>query len=164
MSRTTLQRRTMGAPFISTIAREVDQLQDSIRRMFENPFTVGTEPFAFAQPIGWFPAVEITESDNELTMSAELPGLDRTDVKIDLDGNMLTLRGEKRAEKIEEGKQKEYHIEERTYGAFQRSFTLPMNVDSEKISADFDKGVLTVHLPKSRTTETHGREIAINEK
>lgn len=164
MTRTTLQRRAMGAPFMSNIAREVDQLQDSIRRMFENPFTAATEPFPFAQPIGWFPAVEITESDNELTMSAELPGLDRKDVKIDLDGNMLTLRGEKREEKVEEGKQKEYHIEERTYGAFQRSFTLPMNVDNEKITADFDKGVLTVHLPKSRTTTTHGREIAINEK
>lgn len=164
MTRTTLQRRAMGAPFMSNIAREVDQLQDSIRRMFENPFAAATEPFAFAQPIGWFPAVEITESDNELTMSAELPGLDRKDVKIDLDGNMLTLRGEKREEKVEEGKQKEYHIEERTYGAFQRSFTLPMNVDNEKITADFQKGVLTIHLPKSRTTTTQGREIAINEK
>jgi len=164
MTRTTLQRRAMGAPFMSNIAREVDQLQDSIRRMFENPFSTATEPFAFAQPIGWFPAVEITESENELTMSAELPGLDRQDVKIDLDGNTLTLRGEKREEKVEEGKQKEYHIEERTYGAFQRSFTLPMNVDSEKITADFDKGVLTVHLPKARTATARGREIAINEK
>jgi HSP20 family protein len=164
MTRTTLQRRTMGAPFMSNIAREVDQLQDSIRRMFENPFSSAAEPFAFAQPIGWFPAVEITESESELTMSAELPGLDRKDVKIDLEGNLLTLRGEKREEKVEEGKQKEYHIEERTYGAFQRSFTLPMNVDSEKITADFDKGVLTVHLPKTKTAAARGREIAINEK
>ena len=121
-------------------------------------------PHSFAQPIGWFPAVEITESENELTMSAELPGLDRTDVKIDLDGNMLTLRGEKREEKVEEGKQKEYRIEERIYGAFQRSFTLPMNVDIETITADFDKGVLTVHVPMTKTTPARGREIAINSK
>ena len=160
---TTLQRRALGTPFMSNIAREVDHLQDSIRRMFDNPFTAATEPLPFAQPIGWFPAVEISESDNELTMTAELPGLDRNDVKIDLDGNMLTLRGEKREEKIEEGKEKEYHIEERTYGAFQRSFTLPLTVDSEKITADFDKGVLTVRLPKSQTPTPRGREITINE-
>ena len=163
MTRTSLQRRAMAAPFMTNIAREVDQLQDSIRRMFENPFTA-TEPFAFAQPLGWFPAVEITESDNDLLMTAELPGLDRKDVKIDLDGNVLTLRGEKKEETVEEGKQKEYHIEERSYGAFQRSFTLPLTIDSEKITADFDKGVLTVRLPKSGASLPHGREIAINEK
>lgn len=164
MTRTTLQRRAMGAPFMSNIAREVDQLQDSIRRMFENPFAAATEPFAFAQPIGWFPAVEITESDNELTMTAELPGLDRKDVKIDLDGNMLTLRGEKREEKVEEGKQKEYHIEERTYGAFQRSFTLPPNIDVDKITASFDKGVLTLQMPKMAEVKPRGREITIAAK
>ena len=164
MTRTTLQRRAMGTPFMSNIAREVDHLQDSIRRMFENPFSVTAEPLSFAQPIGWFPAVEITESDNELTMTAELPGLDRKDVKVDLDGNLLTLSGEKREERIEEGKAKEYHIEERTFGAFQRSFTLPLTVDAEKITADFEKGVLTVRLPKSRTTPPKGRQITINEK
>jgi HSP20 family protein len=164
MTRTKLQRRAMGTPIMSSIAREVDQLQDSIRRMFENPFTVAAEPFPFTQPIGWFPAVEITESDTELTMTAELPGLDRKDIKIDLEGDTLTLRGEKRDERIEEGKEKEYHIEERVYGAFQRSFTLPMNVDSEKITADFDKGLLTVRMPKTVTSAPRGREIAINEK
>jgi HSP20 family protein len=164
MSRTTLQRRALGTPFMTNIAREVDHLHDSIRRMFDNPFTVVNEPLSFPQPVGWFPAVEIAEFDNELTMTAELPGLDREDVKIDLDGNLLTLRGEKREEKIEEGKEKEYHIEERTYGAFQRSFTLPLTVDSEKITADFDKGVLMVRLPKSRTATPRGREIPINEK
>src|SRR6476469_467209 len=56
---TTLQRRALGTPFMSNIAREVDHLQDSIRRMFDNPFTVAAEPLPFAQPIGWFPAVEI---------------------------------------------------------------------------------------------------------
>ena len=164
MTRTTLQRRAMGTPFMSNIAREVDHLHDSIRRMFDNPFTVATEPLPFAQPIGWFPAVEISESENELLMTAELPGLDRQDVKIDLEGNMLTLRGEKREVKIEDGKEKEYHVEERMYGAFQRSFTLPLTVDVEKITADFEKGVLTVHLPKSRTATPRGREITINEK
>lgn len=164
MNRTKLQRRAMGAPIMSSIAREVDQLQDSIRRMFDNPFTVATEPLPFAQPIGWFPAVEITESDTELTMTAELPGLDKNDIKLDLEGDLLTLRGEKRDERIEEGKDKQYHIEERMYGVFQRSFTLPMNIDSEKITADFDKGILTVRLPKSEKSTPRGREIAINAK
>ena len=164
MTRTTLQRRALGTPFMTNIAREVDHLQDSIRRMFDNPFTSINDPLAFPQPVGWFPAVEITESANELTMTAELPGLDREDIKIDLDANMLTLRGEKREARMEEGKEKEYHIEERMYGAFQRSFTLPLTVDSEKITADFEKGVLTVRLPKSASARPRGREIAINDK
>lgn len=161
MARTQLQRRSLGSPFMSTLARDMDQLQENIRRTFENPFSMTTEPF-FSQTIGWLPAVDVTESDNELKMTVELPGLDSKDVKIEIEGNMLTLSGEKRAERVEEGKDKQYYLEERTFGAFQRSFTLPPSIADDKINATFDKGLLTLHLPKGKVNTNRGREIPIN--
>lgn len=160
MTSTKLQRRAFAAPFMSTIAREMDQLQSSIRRMFENPMAPAMEPFAFPEPIGWFPPVEISESGTELTMSVELPGLDRKDVHVELDGDVLTLRGEKQEERTED-KDKQYHLVERSYGAFQRSFTLPASVDRDRITADFDKGVLTLKMPKGAEARPRGREIQI---
>src|SRR5688500_18406764 len=103
MAGTKIQHRAFVPPFVSSLAREVDQLQASVRRMFEHPFAPPGDVLTFPRPIGWFPAVEVTESDAELTMTAELPGLDRKDVHVDLDGDVLTLRGEKRAERVEEG-------------------------------------------------------------
>jgi HSP20 family protein len=160
MPSTKLQRRPFGAPLMSTIAREVDQLQASVRRMFEHPLAA-IEPMAFPEPIGWFPPVEITESPAELTITAELPGLDRKDVHVDLDDNVLTLRGEKREVRVEEEKDRQYHLEERSYGAFQRSFTLPPAVDREHITAEFEKGVLTLRLPKTAEAKSRAREIAV---
>jgi HSP20 family protein len=146
---------------MSSVAREVDPLFASMRRMLQDPFLMTTEPFAFPEPIGWFPPVEVTESEGELRLTAELPGLDRADVKIELDGDVLTLRGEKREERKEEDTGKRYHLEERRYGAFYRAFTLPPAVDAEKISAEFDRGVLTLHLPKAAEAMPRGREIPV---
>ena len=164
MTRTQLQNRSLAAPFMSNIEREMDQLQGSIRRMFENPFAMATEPMPFMRPVEWFPAMEISETDNALTMSIELPGLDRKDVRVELDGDLLTVRGEKRDTRVEEGKEKQYHLEERSYGAFQRSVTLPPNVDGNQITADFDKGVLMLKMPKSKEAKPRGREIPITAK
>ena len=163
MTRTQMQRRPLGSPFMSNIVRDMDQLQENIRRTFENPFGVTTEPF-FSQTIGWLPAVDVTESDNELVMTVELPGLDRNDVHIELDGNMLTLSGEKKVERVEGGKDKQYYLEERSFGAFQRSFTLPPTIADDKINATFEKGLLTLRMPKGKDNATRGREIPINAK
>jgi HSP20 family protein len=159
-----LQRRPFTLPFMSSLARDVDPLLMNVRRMFQDPFALMTEPLAFPEPIGWFPPVEITEKDGELKLTAELPGLDRKDVTVELEGNVLTLRGEKREERKEEDKAKQYHLEERRYGAFYRSFTLPPAVDPDEITADFDKGVLTLHLPKTKEAKPRGREIPVGGK
>jgi HSP20 family protein len=161
MPSTSLMRRR---PF-STALREMDQLQANIRRMFENPFAPAPALFeAFPQPIGFVPPVEITERDDTLTVTAELPGMERKDVHVEVDGDVLTIRGEKQEERREGDEKKEYHLVERSYGAFQRSFTLPANVDAERITAAFEKGVLTVQLPMSKATRPRGREIAITGK
>ncbi|MGZ8376079.1 MAG: Hsp20/alpha crystallin family protein [Gemmatirosa sp.] len=161
MSSNKLQRHTFASPLMSSIARDMDQLQASVRRMFERPAAPGMASFAFPEPIGWLPAVEVSETDGELTMTAELPGLDRGDVHVDLDGDVLTLRGEKSEERTEQGKERQYHLVERSYGAFQRSFVLPASVDRDKITATFDKGVLTLRLPKGAESATRGRRIEI---
>lgn len=106
---------------------------------------------------GWFPPVDLMENENEFRLVAELPGMGRDDVKISLTDSVLTLRGEKKTEK-EETKHNWHHVE-RSYGAFERSFQLTSPVDSQKISAKFKDGVLTVVLPKSE--ESRPRDIQI---
>jgi len=93
------------------------------------------------------PAVDVTETDKAYTVSAELPGMDEKDIEVTLSDDQLTIKGEKRQEKDE--RRKGYHLTERRYGMFQRSFGLPAGVDPSKISAEFARGVLTLTLPKS---------------
>lgn len=161
MSRMKIQQRTPVTPFISTIARDVDHLQESIQRMFENPFAPLGERM-FPQALGWYPPVEVAETERELTLTAELPGMDQGDIKLEVEGDVLTLRGEKRSERVEEDTERQFYLEERTYGAFQRSFVLPPLVDAGRIAATFDKGVLTLRMPKNGEAKPRGREIPIN--
>lgn len=163
MPRTNLPgRRAFGAA-MPTLSREMDQLQGSIRRMFENPFA-GDLLSAMPQTLGFMPPVEIAESDDAITVTAELPGMERESIHVELDGDLLTLRGEKQEERKEGDEKSEYHLLERSYGAFRRSFTLPRSVDPEKVTADFDNGVLTVKLPKMKEPNARGREILIGNR
>ena len=93
-----------------------------------------------------FPAVDVTEDDTSFKLSAELPGMAENDIQVALSGDRLTIRGEKRQDK-EEAKSG-HHLTERSYGEFQRAFTLPDGVDGEKIAAAFANGILTVTVPK----------------
>ncbi len=138
----------------------LDDLENRMRKMFEGNVRAPFDTEFFAQPIGWMPPTDIIESDLELTLTAELPGLERKDIDISVEEGVLTLRGEKFEEKKEE-EEKKYHLFERTYGSFQRSFTLPKTVDAAKITAEFEKGVLKVHLPKTAEAKTKGRKIEI---
>jgi HSP20 family protein len=124
--------------------------------------TLFGEPFAdiFGSPaIGWTPNVEVTEMGEEILVSCELPGMVKEDVEIVLQNNVLTIRGEKKEERKEESESKRYLVYERNYGSFARSFTLPTNVAADKVSANFEKGVLVIHLPK--TAEAKDRLIPI---
>lgn len=105
------------------------------------------------------PRIDVHETDKALTITAELPGIDEKDVNLSIRNGVLTLKGEKRYEKT--GDEEEARIVERSYGAFQRSFTLPDSVDDSKADASFDKGVLTITLPKRPGAETPDRKIAI---
>ena len=101
----------------------------------------------------WAPAVDIRETGDEIRVMAELPGLSPEHVDVSIENNVLTITGEKRQD-VEEGKdESNFHLLERRYGRFERSFTLPRTVDAEAISARFDNGVLTVTLPKAEAAK-----------
>jgi HSP20 family protein len=102
---------------------------------------------------GWFPAVDIREEEGVLTFVADLPGLERDDVEVTLENNVLTVKGERRSE-VEE-KRDTYHRVERSFGAFTRSFALPHGVDAGKVSAKFTNGVLTLTIPKTEAAKPH---------
>lgn len=105
------------------------------------------------------PAVDVVERDDAYVVSAELPGLDDKDVEVEVSDECLTLRGEKQEEKDE--KKAGYHLQERRFGSFERSFRLPEGVDAERIAAGFTKGVLTVTLPKKPEAKKAVRKVEV---
>ncbi|MEW6357748.1 MAG: Hsp20/alpha crystallin family protein [Planctomycetota bacterium] len=134
-------------------------LRNEMNRLFENFFGSGMniEPVFGA---GWSPALDISETENAVTVKAELPGVDAKDVDVSLSGDVLTIKGEKKEEKEE--KERSYHRVERSYGSFSRTLRLPATVDADKIEASFDKGVLEITMPKKE--EQKGKKIEIKGK
>lgn len=109
----------------------------------------------------WTPAVDIFETENELLLKADLPGVEMKDVDIQLENGTLALRGERRQQ--EEKKEGGYHRIERSYGGFARYFSLPDTVDAEHVKADYRNGVLTVTLPKKELAKPRQIRIQVNE-
>ncbi|WP_448505825.1 Hsp20/alpha crystallin family protein [Immundisolibacter sp.] len=105
------------------------------------------------------PAVDIKEQDGRYVISAELPGMDEKDISVEVQDDVLTLRGEKRAEREE--KDKGYHLTERSYGSFTRSFQLPADADAGKASATFSKGVLSINVPMSAEAQSKVKKIDV---
>jgi HSP20 family protein len=127
-------------------------LRDEVDRMFRDLYN-GRD-----YESGWMPSVDIAEDKDRFVLSAELPGVKKEDVKINVHNNTLTIEGEKKS--ASEKKDDEYYRNERFFGKFTRSFTLNSEIDTEKIKADFEHGVLTVSLPK--TEKVKPRQISIN--
>lgn len=135
--------------------RELRGLQDEVNRLFSSTFTRGDNNDLMRG--AWSPSVDIFENKNEIVIEAELPGMKPEDVEISIENNVLTLHGERRFEKKDEGDN--FHRVERSYGAFTRSFTLPPTVTSENCNAEFENGVLRVTLAKRE--EAKARKIEI---
>jgi HSP20 family protein len=108
---------------------------------------------------GWSPAVDVQEHENGFAVTAELPGLKAEDVDLKIENGVLSLVGEKKEEKEEGTEGSTRHVIERRYGRFERNFTLPRDVDAEKVTAKFDDGVLTVTVPKAASAKP--KKIAI---
>jgi HSP20 family protein len=140
--------------------REVVSLRDAMDRLLERslirPLRGWPEPVGSGLAI----SVDMYETDDDLVISAELPGLKPEDVDISITGNTLTLKGEFQTEK--EGERGNVHFQERHYGKFQRSIPLPTGIDTEATEAEFEDGVLKVRLPKPE--ETKPKQIAIKAK
>jgi HSP20 family protein len=156
------RREEVGSPF-DTLRREVDRLFDEFRPAgWRLPFR-RPSAFELTWPLleGWqlAPAMDMVEKDSAYEISAELPGLDEKNVEIKLANGNLVIKGEKNEEKEE--REKEYHLSERRYGAFQRTFRVPEGVDADKIDASFKNGVLTVRLPKLPAAKQSEKQISV---
>jgi len=126
--------------------RELEDMSERLNRVFSRPSlrNSGKENLTVAD---WMPTVDISETEGEYLIKAELPEVRKEDVKVTVENGVLTLQGERRQEKEEKGKR--FHRVERSYGSFVRSFTLPESVDESFVKAEYKDGVLNLHLPKS---------------
>lgn len=155
--------KSVGArtPF-DTLRTEIDRVFDDVTRSWPplgNIWSSGRRAVSALRSVDIVPHVDSSEDDKAYEIAIELPGVDEKDVTLSIDSGTLTVRGEKKSEREE--KKKEFHLTERSYGMFERSFGIPDNVDEAAITADFDKGVLTVTLPKSATAKASERRIPI---
>lgn len=139
--------------------RELRGLQDEMNRLFNSNFSSRYKQEDMASG-GWSPSVDIYESENEIVLEAELPGMKREDFEVTIENNVINLKGERQFEKKDETEN--YHRVERSYGSFTRSFSLPRSVSAENTSAEFKNGILRVSLPKRE--ETRARKIEVSEK
>ncbi len=142
-----LYRMTTSSPIFG-LRREID-------RLFEDTFARDGSNFT--------PAVDIRENDHEIRLELELAGLKPEDVEIIAENAALTIRGEKRAER-KEGDENRYQVIERSYGTFMRTFQLPQGVDEEQVKADFENGVLTIHIPKAALPQPKRIQIAASSR
>jgi HSP20 family protein len=140
--------RSVASPFMS--------LQHEIDRLFED-FSRGFPTIAGNGATALMPSMDVTETDKEIEITAELPGLEEKDVQINIADNILTIRGEKKAEK--EQKDKNYRLVERSYGSFERTLELPEGVNVDAIKANISKGLLKVTVPKPAPTQARKIEV-----
>lgn len=171
MANTNIEVKKSAAP--STVQPSGDvwhAMRHEMERLFDRFSSFDVSPFRRLSDIEHFwPRpnggtvlsidVDVAEDDKGYTVTAELPGLDEKDIDVSISGDMLTLKGEKRAEKEE--KNKNHYVCERSYGAFQRSFALPTDAETDKIDAKFTKGILTITLPKNPKAQPASKKIQV---
>jgi HSP20 family protein len=138
---------------VFSLQRDINRIFDDFWKRFDQPFS------ALRRWDSGGPRTDIAETDKALEVSVELPGIDQKEVDISLTDNSLTIQGEKKSER-EESK-KGYHLSERLYGSFYRSIPLPSGVDTDKASAEFKNGILTVTLPKTQEALSRVKKIEV---
>jgi HSP20 family protein len=125
--------------------REFATLQDRINRVFRDSYSTAGQDDSLTTS-SFAPAVDVYEDEHKVSLKIEVPGIDEKDIDVRVENNTLTVHGERKIEKEE--KEENYRRVERQYGSFTRTFTLPTTVDTENVSATYDKGVLKISLPK----------------
>ena len=140
--------------------RDVEDMFDRYTRAMSLPmrFRYGQERM-LTDAGDWSPRVDISETDNHYQITAEIPGIDKKDVKISIEDGVLTIRGERQEEKEEKGKK--FHRVERCYGAFSRSFNLPQNIDENHVEANFKDGLLILQAPKKQAEKPKSIEVKV---
>ena len=141
--------------------QELNALQRQMNRTFDDIFgrTTSLVPFEGSLSNWEFgPPVDIYEDDQRLTFKVEVPGIDEKDIRVEIENNVLAVRGERKLEK--DVREENFRRRERHYGVFSRSFTLPSTVDPAKIEANYTRGLLAIHMPKS--AEAKPKQIKVN--
>src|ERR1700740_3419681 len=136
--------------------REFSTLQDRMNRLFRDSYGERGEEALTTSTFA--PPVDVYEDEHNVTLKIEVPGIEEKDIDVRIESNTLTVHGERKIEKEE--KEENYRRVERQYGSFTRTFNLPTTVDSEKVSANYDKGVLKISLPKK--AEAKPKQIKVN--
>jgi HSP20 family protein len=131
---------------LNDFARLRDEMNRTLDQFFTDPFTLGVIEPKVLRSEGWLPAIDVSETDTEVAIRAELPGISAKDLDISVSGNTLTIAGEK--EEKGETKDEGYWCCERRFGSFRRSIDLPDTVEPDKINAESDNGVVTIRIPK----------------
>ena len=137
--------------------RELSTLQDRINRVFRDSYSAADRDDSLTTS-SFAPAVDVYEDEHQVTLKIEVPGIDEKDIDVQVENHTLTVHGERKIEKEE--KEENYRRVERHYGTFTRTFTLPQTVDTESVSATYDKGVLNIALPKK--AEAKPKQIKVN--
>ncbi len=136
--------------------REIEDFFDRYSRSLAFPFTRSADLIANG---GWAPRVDVSENDVAFVIKAEIPGINKDDVKVSLDNGVLTIEGEREQEREHKGWR--FHRMERSYGHFIRSFSLPGNIDESHLKASFHDGLLEVDIPKQEQTRTHAVQVPV---
>lgn len=133
---------------------DIDNMLDDFFNNFENQFR---RSLLSRNEIDFYPLLDVSETNSHYTVELDIPGVKKEDININVDNNILTIRGKKEMDK--DHKDSNYYSRERFYGDFTRSMALPSGVNTDKIDADFNNGVLTIKMPKNKATSTKTIEI-----
>ena len=151
--RSEVVRRPAGDPYA--------RLHDEMDRLFDS-FMPRLGWSGLDESVGGAVSIDVSETDDAVEVKADLPGIDKSDVSLTLRDNALVISGERKEESEE--KKKNYYRAERSYGSFSRAVALPCEVDADRVEADFDKGVLSVRLPKAESARARERRIEIAQR
>lgn len=139
--------------------KELEEVSNRLNRLFGRPVPSLESDREMVSMADWMPSVDISETDSSYLIKAEIPGVDKEDVKVTIEDGMLTIQGERRQEK--EKKEKKYHRIERSYGSFMRSFRVPDDADESAVQAEFKDGMLNITLNKTRKNKSNAIQVAI---
>ena len=139
--------------------RELEEVSDRLNRMFARPVASGTNGKETMIVADWTPSVDISETEGEYLIKAEIPDVKKEDVKVTVEDGVLTIQGQRKQETEEKGTK--YHRIERSYGSFVRTFSLPDVIETDRVKAEFKDGVLNLHLPKSERAKPKAIEVKV---
>ena len=159
---TTERRKSEKALTTRQSSREIEETGRRFEDIFGRPFLPGIWRAFPSEEMIWAPAIDVVEEEDKFSVKVELPGVKEEDVNVSIAGDTLTIEGEKKAES--EVKKKGYYYSEASYGSFSRSITIPSTIDTGKIEANYDKGILEISLPKAPEVKPKKITVATKKK